>query len=112
MERQIEIIALPQAEEFLDNVEENVRKKFFHAFRKTQQRIFGNWFKKLVGTNELFEFRVDNNGKYYRLFAFWDTRESNQTLIVASHGLLKKSNKTPKSDIEKAENIKQNYFKA
>ncbi|MDD4971953.1 MAG: type II toxin-antitoxin system RelE/ParE family toxin [Paludibacter sp.] len=111
MEKRIEIIALPQAEEFLDTVEEKVRKKFFHAFRKTQQRIFGNWFKKLTGTDELYEFRVDDNGKFYRLFAFWDSRGADQTLIITSHGLIKKSNKTPKSELEKAEKIKQNYFK-
>jgi len=79
--------------------------------RKTKQRIFGDWFKKMIGTDDIFEFRVDNNGKFYRLFAFWDTRVSTQTLIVATHGLIKKSNKTPKSDIDKAEDIKTKYFK-
>ena len=111
MEKPIEIILLIQAEEFLDNVEIPVRKKFFTSIRKTKERIFGDWFQKMKSTHEIFEFRVDNNGKFYRLFAFWDTRGSKQTLIVCTHGLIKKSNKTPKSDIEKAKEIKDRYFK-
>jgi phage-related protein len=111
MEKPIEIITLTQAEEFIDSVEEPVRKKFLHSMRKTKQRIFGDWFRKMVGTDDIYEFRVDNNGKFYRLFAFWDKRGSNQTLIVATHGLIKKTNKTPKSEIDKAEDIKNKYFK-
>ncbi len=111
MEKTIEIIALSQAEEFLDSVEESVRKKFLHSMRKTKERIFGDWFKKMIGTEDIYEFRVDNNGKFYRLFAFWDTRGADQTLIVATHGLIKKTNKTPKSEINKAEDIKNKYFK-
>ena len=111
MDKPIEIIALPQAEEFLDSLEEPVRKKFFHSMRKTKERIIGDWFKKMIGTDGIYEFRVDNNGKFYRLFAFWDSRGSKQTLIVATHGLIKKSNKTPKSDIDKAEELKNKYFK-
>jgi len=111
MEKTIEIFLLIQAEEFLDNAEEPVRKKFFVSMRKTKSRIFGDWFQKMKSSNEIFEFRVDNNGKFYRLFAFWDTRGSKQTLIVCTHGLIKKTNKTPKSDIEKAEDIKDKYFR-
>jgi phage-related protein len=111
MEKPIEIILLIQAEEFLDNIEEPVRKKFIMSIRKTKSRIFGDWFQKMKSTDDLFEFRADNNGKFYRLFAFWDTRGSKQTLIVCTHGLIKKTNKTPKSDIAKAEVIKDKYFK-
>lgn len=44
----------------------------------------------------------------YRLFAFWDTRT--ETLIVATHGIVKKSQKTPPKEIKKAVNIKNKYF--
>ena len=111
MEKPIEIVLLKQAENFIDEIEEPVRKKFFISMRKTKSRIFGDWFKKMIDTNDLFEFRVENNGKYYRLFSFWDSRDGKQTLIVCTHGILKKTNKTPKSEIEKAENIKDMYFK-
>lgn len=111
MDKPIEILLLNQAEYFLDSIEEQVRKKFFLSMRKTKSRIFGEWFQKMQSRDDIYEFRTDNNGKYYRLFAFWDSRGETQTLIVCTHGLIKKTNKTPKSDIEKAENIKDKYFK-
>lgn len=111
MEKPIEIILLNQAEDFLDKVEKPVRKKFFFLMRKTKLRIFGDWFKKMIGTEDIYEFRVDNNGKFYRLFSFWDSGGDKQTLIVCTHGLIKKTNKTPKTEINKAEEIKNKYFK-
>jgi phage-related protein len=111
MEKPIEIVLLKQAEDFLDEIEEPVRRKFFVSMRKTETRIFGDWFKKLIGTNDIYEFRIDFKGEFYRLFSFWDSRDGKQTLVVCTHGLVKKSNKTPKSEIEKAEYIKNKYFK-
>lgn len=45
----------------------------------------------------------------YRLFAFWDT--DTQTLVVATHGIIKKTQKTPKKEIALAEAIMKLYFK-
>jgi phage-related protein len=42
------------------------------------------------------------------LFAFWD--KDINTLVVATHGIMKKTQKTPKSEIAKAEGIRQKYF--
>lgn len=52
-------------------------------------------FKKLENS-EIWEFRTLFNGICYRLFAFWDTEI--EALIVATHGMVKKTQKTPKSD--------------
>ena len=54
MEKLIEIFLLIQAEEFLDSIEEPVRKKFFVSMRKTKSRIFGDWFQKMKSSNEIF----------------------------------------------------------
>lgn len=87
---------------------------------KTQRRIYYNidlicggvkderLFKKLEGT-EIWEVRTLYGGNAYRLLSFWDNEED--TLIVASNGFIKKTNKTPRKEIEKAENIKIEYFK-
>ena len=48
------------------------------------------------------------NGNCYRLFSFWDTETG--TLIVATHGIVKKTQKTPQKEIAKAEEIRQQYF--
>ena len=64
-------------------------------------------FKKLENS-DIWEFRTLYNGIAYRLFAFWDTDQ--KTLVVATHGRIKKIQKTPKKEIAKAETIKKQYF--
>ena len=83
----------------------------FYAIRKTKMRIYGDWFEKLKGSRDIFEFRIKDSNKFFRLFAFWDSTREKETLIICTHGLIKKTNKTPKQDIEKAEMIKDRYFK-
>ena len=83
----------------------------FYAIRKTKMRVFGDWFEKLKSSRDIFEFRVKDSNKFFRLFAFWDSTRDIETLIVCTHGLIKKSDKTPKNEIEKAEMIKEKYFK-
>lgn len=65
-------------------------------------------FKKLE-KSEIWEFRTLYNGIAYRLFAFWDTEE--KALVVATHGIIKKTQKTPSKEIAKAEAIRKEYFK-
>lgn len=65
------------------------------------------FFKKL-GDTDIWEFRIQFMGIAYRLLAFWDTRE--QALIITTHGFIKKTQKTPKNEIDKAERIRIQYF--
>lgn len=67
-----------------------------------------NLFKKL--TDEIWEFRTLFNKTHYRLFAFWDKSDKGETLIIATHGLIKKTDKTPQSDLNKVERLRKNYF--
>lgn len=76
--------------------------------RKVQCGIIDNdIFKKLENSN-IWEFRTLHNRNVYRLFAFWDTDE--ETLIIATHGIKKKTQKTPTEEIAKAERIRKQYF--
>jgi len=111
MNKPIEIILLPEADKFVDEIEKSARKKLFYAIRKTKMQIYGDWFEKLKSSRGIFEFRVKDSNKFFRLFAFWDSSGDTESLIVCTHGLIKKTNKTPKHDIEKAEKIKEKYFK-
>lgn len=111
MIKPIEVILLPEAENFTDKIEKSAKRKLFYAIRKTKLRLFGDWFEKLKNTKDIFEFRVQDSNKFYRLFAFWDKTGEKETLIVCTHGLIKKTNKIPKQDIEKAKLIKDKYFK-
>ena len=64
-------------------------------------------FKNLENS-EIWEFRTLFNGNCYRLFSFWDTET--ETLVIATHGIIKKSQKTPPKEITKAEEIRKKYF--
>ncbi len=59
----------------------------------------------------IWEFKTKFLTKQIRLLAFWDKTGKNDTLVVATHGFIKKTKKTPKSEIEKAEKIREQYFK-
>lgn len=46
----------------------------------------------------------------YRLLAFWDKVREIDTLVIATHGFIKKTQKTPPKEIAKAEEIRKIYF--
>jgi phage-related protein len=71
---------------------------------KVEINLFGDWFKKITSSNGIWEFVVDFNGIFHRLLSFFDKEESDP-LIIVTHGFKKKTNKTPKREIEKAENM-------
>ena len=104
----IKVKYLPEASEFLLTIDDAAAKKLVYNVSKVCSGIKdANIFKKLENTN-IWEFRALNNGNCYRLLSFWDSRT--ETLIVATHGIVKKTQKTPKKEIEKAETIRKNYF--
>lgn len=70
------------------------------------ERIPSKFFKHLTGTDGLFEIRVEFQGNTYRIFCCFD--EGN--LVVLVNGFQKKSQKTPRKEIEKALNIMNEYF--
>ena len=103
-----EVELLPDAIEFLENLDEKIRDKIYYNIRKSQVVNDNELFKKL---NELvWEFRTLYNGKSYRLFSFWDKSDGSETLVIATHGILKKSQKTPPKEIHKAEEIRKIYL--
>ena len=64
------------------------------------------FFKHLEGTEGLFEIRIKVGRDIFRIFCFFD--EGN--LIILINGFQKKTDKTPKNEIEKAERLKQKYY--
>ena len=110
MQNQIEVRLMKEAEDFIARLDSNTREKISFNIRKTIMGLKGEWFEKMKGTDGLFEFRTLYNRQYIRLFAFWDTRDNKKTLIICTHGLVKKTDKTPTADIEQAERLKKEYF--
>ena len=111
MKKSIEIIFLEEAEQYHQELPEKIKKKFLISFYKVENGYKGDWFEKLRSSDGIFEFKERGLNKFYRIFSFWDKTLESKTLIVGTHGIDKKSNKTPKKEIRKAEKIKQLYFK-
>ena len=65
-------------------------------------------FKKLDGSNDIWEFRTLYGGIQYRLLAFWD--KTTNSLVVATHGFAKKTWAVPANEIAKAEAIRKEYY--
>ena len=83
------------------------QKIYYNIFKVEEGVMKVDIFKKLENTN-IWEFRTLYNGICYRLFSFWDTEE--ETLVIATHGIIKKTQKTPLKEIAKAEEIRKEYF--
>lgn len=108
MKRNFDIEILPDAVEFLDNLDDKTREKIYYNLKKAQYINDNELFKKL--NDFIWEFRTLHNRKAYRLFSFWDQTEDKETLVVATHGILKKTQKTPPKEIKKAEEIRKQFL--
>jgi phage-related protein len=64
------------------------------------------YFKFLEGTDGLFEIKTKVGTDIYRVFCFFDKGN----LIILLNGFNKKTEKTPKSEIERALRLKQQYY--
>lgn len=99
---------MPEAVEFVENLDEKTREKIYYNIKKSQMVNDNELFKK---QNDLiWEFRTLYNGKVYRLFSFWDKLNEKETLVISTHGILKKTQKTPSKEIKKAEEVRKEYF--
>ena len=110
MERQqmFRLLLTSEARNFLHSLPAQATKKILYNI----DRVAGGeknieLFKKLE-SSDIWEFRTLYNKTAYRLFAFWDNDED--TLVIATHGIVKKTQKTPKKEIAKAEEIRRQYF--
>ncbi len=109
MKGRFKVQFLIEAAEFIDKLDEKTRDKIIYNIQKARIVNDNELFKKLNG--EIWEFRTLFNKTHYRLFAFWDKTDNADTVVISSHGIIKKTDKTPKNEIEKAENIRIQYFK-
>ncbi len=102
------VIMSGEVDAFLDTLQQDVRAKIIYNVDKVANGYMDkDLFKKLENT-DIWEFRTRYKGIQYRLLAFWDTES--ETLVVATHGFIKKTQKTPRKEISKAEAIRKMYF--
>lgn len=105
-----EVVVLEEARRFLKSLSPAVRKKIAYNIRKVQYGVKDIELFKKLDNSPIWEFRTLYQGIAYRLFSFWDT--SSDTLVVATNGIIKKTQKTPSKEIAKAEEIRKKYFEA
>jgi phage-related protein len=92
----------------LDTIDEKSKDKILYNIDIAKYVNDQELFKKL--DDLIWEFRTKYNKIYYRLFAFWDKTDKKETLVIATHGIIKKTDKIPKKEIEKAKTIMNQYF--
>jgi phage-related protein len=108
MKPKFDVVLLPDAVEFLENLDYKTREKIYYNIKKSQLVNDNELFKKL--NKLIWEFRTSYEGKAYRLFSFWDRSDNKETLVVATHGIMKKTQKTPSKEIKNAEYIRKQYL--
>ena len=93
--------------DFFDKQRQKVKDKILWTFRiiETQKKVPTTYLKYMIGTDGLFEMRVQSWSDIFRIFCFFDEG----SLIVLANGFHKKSRKTPKTEIDKALKIKKEY---
>jgi phage-related protein len=99
---------LEEAEKFISKLDPKAIKKVFYNIDIAEQTNDPRLFKKLK--NDIWEFRTLYAGIQIRLLAFWDKSDGKETLVFATHGFIKKVDKVPSKEIERATNIKDKYF--
>ena len=107
--RYFETRFLEDANEFIAGLDFKTAKKIFYNIDLIEQTNDPKLFKKLK--NEIWEFRTKFTGLEIRLLAFWDKTDNKETLVIATHGIIKKTDKVPPNEIDRAVRLQDKYFK-
>lgn len=94
--------------DFYISLDSSVQEKIEFVFKiiRTVDRIPEKFFKHIEGSDGLFEIRIKAGSGIYRVFCCFDKGR----IVILFNGFQKKSQKTPKNEIEKAARLKQEYF--
>ncbi len=103
-----EVRFMEPAKDFLDSLDNKTREKILFNIWKSRETNDPELLKKLSG--DIWEFRTRFKSKQFRLLAFWDKSIGKETLVIATHGFIKKTQKTPKKEIERAEQLRKDYL--
>jgi phage-related protein len=106
--RYFETRFLEEAKAFIAKLDPKTVKKVFYNIDLAEQTNDPRLFKKLQ--HDIWEFRTQYAGLQVRLLAFWDKTGSRETLVIATHGFVKKVDKVPANEIERAVRLREKYF--
>ncbi|MDD4429213.1 MAG: type II toxin-antitoxin system RelE/ParE family toxin [Paludibacter sp.] len=96
--------------DFLTKQPTKVQNKIFKIIEaiETLERIPTNYLKQITGTNGLYEAIIQLGTDIWRVFCFFDKGK----LVILLNGFQKKTQKTPKKEIEKAINLMKEYYES
>ncbi len=103
-----ETIFLEEANEFIAGLDFKIIRKIFYNVDIAEQTNYPKLFKKLQ--NDMWEFRTKYAKLQIRLLAFWDKTDNKKTLVIATHGFIKKVDKIPEKEIDRAIRLRDKYF--
>jgi phage-related protein len=94
--------------DFFETLDNEVKKKFNWTLKliATVNKVPAKFFKHIENSTGLFEIRVEVGSNIFRVFCFFDKNQ----LVILINGFQKKSQKTPRREIELAEKLKKQYF--
>ena len=94
-------------EDFFEKQRDKVKNKIIWTLNLIEEleRIPENYLKHIENTDGLYEIRIQQGNDIFRIFCFFDDGK----LVVLANGFQKKTQKTPKIEIEKAIKIKKEY---
>ena len=95
--------------EFLDSLPGRDAQKVVWVLRLLEELdvLPATYFKKLHGSEEIWECRIQLGSAAYRVFCFFTGR----SVVILTHGMRKKVRKTPRREIERAENFRTDYLR-
>lgn len=99
---------MEEAKVFMTTLDAKVVSKMLYNIDLAEQTNDSKLFKKL--NNDMWEFRTVFRGIQIRMLAFWDKTDKKQTLVIATHGFIKKGDKVPINEISRAVRLREKYF--
>ena len=95
-------------EDFLLEQPKKVQDKIFKIIEaiETLERVPSNYLRSMEGTNGLYEARIQLASNIWRVFCFFD----HGRLVILLNGFQKKTQKTPKNEIDKALRLMKQYY--
>lgn len=106
----LKVVYMEDAISFIESLPTPAGDKIFNVIHRIEGGEKNSELFKKLENSEIWEFRALYNRIAYRIFAFWDTQED--TLVIATHGIVKKTQKTPTKEIAKAERTRKEYFES
>ena len=102
------LVLTDEAQNFIENLPEAVSYKIYYNIKRVAGGERNKELFKKLENSEIWEFRTLYNKTAYRLFAFWD--KDKETLVIATHGIIKKTQKNAEQGDSESRSNKKRIF--